>query len=497
MRKFIGICVAAAILVSMLAFTPLASVAAEPTKLIDFYWEELYYEYGPAGENECIVNWKDNALYFTANTEGSELGDPYFTVSNSSGFEADENPWMVIKLKNLSDIGTFEMHYATSLHTMGGATVLHFDITAQDTDYKTYVVNIPQANLDTAYPLNGPDGIAQQAGSTDTPIEELTDSTWEGTVSDIRLDCLYKEGKSGMVPDGAEMYIEYLAFFATEEDANAYAATGPDRSNYVAPPTAAPVEGEDALPNYDAVIFFNEESYWEDYINIEGTPANGMYFDGLNEDGDAALFIIEKGNDPYLQMLPYEPVDAEEWPVMQMKIRKNGSVNSGQIYYTTYSSPNMTESQTASIKYQATEDWQIVNINLNEKNNGFCVGDYHILRIDPFTSSPEESTYEIAYIAFFKSIAAAEQYTANGGDFSELESMTPEPDPETPTPSAATQKPTPTKSAAAASPSSPANEESGNSGTVLIIVIAAVIVVAGIVTAVIIVKKKKKSGTES
>ena len=86
-------------------------------------------------------------------------------------------------------------------------------------------MNIPQANLDTAYPLNGPDGIAQQAGSTDTPIEELTDSTWEGTVSDIRLDCLYKEGKSGMVPDGAEMYIEYLAFFATEEDANAYAAT--------------------------------------------------------------------------------------------------------------------------------------------------------------------------------------------------------------------------------------------------------------------------------
>lgn len=76
----------------------------------------------------------------------------------------------------------------------------------------------------------------------------------------------------------------------------------------MAPPTAAPVEGEDALPNYDAVIFFNEESYWEDYINIDGTPANGMYFDGLNEDGDAALFIIEKGNDPYLQMLPYDPL---------------------------------------------------------------------------------------------------------------------------------------------------------------------------------------------
>ena len=33
MRKFIGICVAAAILVSMLAFTPLASVAVSYTHL--------------------------------------------------------------------------------------------------------------------------------------------------------------------------------------------------------------------------------------------------------------------------------------------------------------------------------------------------------------------------------------------------------------------------------------------------------------------------------
>ena len=497
MRKFIGVCVAAAILVSMFAFAPIVSSAAEPAKLIDFYWEELYKQHAPSGENECTVSWKDNALYFTANTANSEAGDTYFSIGNSAGFEADENPWMLIKLRNLSDVTTFEMHYATSLHSMTGATVLHFDITGQDAEYKTYVVNIPQANLDTAYPLNGPDGIAQQDGSTNAPIEELTESTWEGTVSDIRLDCLYKEGKSGMVPDGAEMYIEYLAFFATEEDANAYAATGPDRSNYVAPPTAAPIEGEDALPNYDAVILFTEDGYWEDYISIEGTPSNGMYFEGLNDDGDAALFVIQQGNDPYLQMQPYEPIDAEEWPVMQMKIRKNGSVNSGQIYYTTYSSPNLSEAQTATIKYQATEDWQIVNIDLNEKNNGLCAGEYQILRLDPFTSSPEESTYEIAYIAFFKSVAAAEQYVANGGDFSELDSMTPEPDPETPKPSSATQQPTPTNTTATTSSSSPAEEDSGNSGTILIIVIAAVIVVAGIVAAVIIVKKKKKSGTES
>lgn len=492
MRKLVSVCLIAAIVISVFTFTPIVSSAAEPAKLIDFYYEDLYNQHSPAGEVDCTVEWANNALHYTANTENSELGDTYFSVGGAGGFEADDNQWMVIKLKNLSDVTTFELHYGTSLFNVAGNTVAHFDISAKDSDYKTYVIDIAKANLDTAYALNGPDGIAQQAGSTDTPISELTESTWQGTVNSFRLDCLYKEGKSGMVPNGSEMYIEYIAFFASEADGKEYAKSGPDRSGYVAPPTAAPIEGEDAKPNYDAIIQFKEDGDWAEYINIEGTPINGMIYEGANEAGDGILFTVEENPDPWIQMHPLAAIDGEEWPIMQMKVKKSeGSPNSGQIYYTTDQNPNLGEAQTALIKYQNTTEWQIVNINLNENKNDLCAGEYQILRLDVFTNSPKEVEFEIAYIAFFKSVTAAEQYIANGGDFSEIISMTPTPAEKTPTPVPSTKKPTATK-AASPTPTNKVGEKDKSSTTMtIVIIIAAIVVVAGGVTAFIIIKKKK------
>ncbi len=495
MRKLISVCVVAAIVISMFAFAPIVSSAAEPAKLIDFYYEDLYKQHLPTGENECTVEWKDNALLFTANTEDTELGDTYFSVGGAGNFEADDNQWMVIKLKNLSDVSTFELHYGTSLYNVAGNTVAHFDISAKDSDYKTYVIDIAKANLDTAYALNGPDGIAQQAGSTDTPISELTESTWQGTVTSLRLDCLYKEGKSGMVPDGSEMYIEYIAFFGSEADAKAFSASGPDRSGYVAPPTAAPIEGDDANPNYDAVILFKEDGDWEDYISVDGNPINQMISEGANEAGDAILFTVEKGNDPWVQLMPLVSVDGEDWPVIQMKVRKSaGSPNSGQMYYTTDLNPNLGEAQTATIKYANTSDWQIINIDLNENKNDLCAGNYTILRLDVFTNSPDEYEFEIAYIAFFKSVDAAEQYVAKGGDFSELASMTPAPSEKTPTPVPATQKPTPTKAATPTPAKKDDASKTGMSTTTIVIIVVAAVVVVGAVTAFLLVKKKKNKG---
>lgn len=497
MRKRISVCVAAAIVISMFTFAPIVSSAAEPAKLIDFYFEDSYKEHSPSGENECTVTWENNALHYIANTEGTELGDTFFSVAAAGGFEADDNQWMVIKLKNLSDVTQFELHYGTTLYNVAGNTVAHFDISAKDSDYKTYVIDIAKANLDTAYALNGPGGIAQQAGSTDPVIDELTESTWQGSVTSLRLDCLYKEGKSGMVPNGSEMYIEYIAFLDSEDAANAFAKTGPDRTNHEAPPTAAPLEGDDANPNYDAVILFKEDGGWEDYINVEDVPINAMTYEGLNEAGDGILFSVDKSNDPWVQMQPLASVDGEEWPVVQMKIRKTaGSPNSGQLYFTTDQNPNLSESQTASIKYQNTSEWQIVNIDMNESKNDLCAGDLQILRLDVFTNSPGEYEFEIAYIAFFKSVAAAEQYVAKGGDFSELASMTPTPEEKTPTPAPSTQKPTATKAATPTPAGKTSDKDSGSNTTMIIIIVAAVVVVAGAVTAFIIIKKKKNAGNK-
>lgn len=493
MRKLISVCVAAAIVISMFALTPIVSSAAEPAKLFDFYSQSLFDSTKISGEYQCSVTWQNNALHYIANTAEDELGDTYFSLGVGSGFDAGENQWMVIKLKNLSEVKTFEMHYGTTLHPIAGNTVAHFDISAKDTDYKTYVINVADANLKTAYALNGPDGIAQKAGSTNAPISELTESTFEGTLNSLRFDCLYAAGASGEVPDGSELYIEYAAFFGSESDAKAFAQTGPtNRSDVPATPTAAPVTGDEAKPNYDAVIIFKEDGDWEDYISIgEGAAAQDVTFDGFNDAGDAIVLSVLKSNDPWITFNMLAPVDAEEWPVMQIKLKKSDStVNSGQIYYTTSVNGNLQESQTATAKYKNSADWQYANIDLNELDNGLCTGDYTALRFDVFSNCPADCTVEVAYIAFFKSVAAAEQFAANGAKFEE--------GPATATPAAAspTTKATakPTSSAKAATPTPKSTEKTGMSTTtIVIIIVAAVVVVGGGATAVILIMKKKKA----
>ena len=88
MRKLVSVCLIAAIVISVFTFTPIVSSAAEPAKLIDFYYEDLYNQHSPAGEVDCTVEWANNALHYTANTENSELGDTYFSVGGAGGFEA-------------------------------------------------------------------------------------------------------------------------------------------------------------------------------------------------------------------------------------------------------------------------------------------------------------------------------------------------------------------------------------------------------------------------
>ena len=492
MRKIISVCIAAIMIMSMFTFAPIVSNAAEPAKLIDFYEEYLYKEHSASAENEVIVSWKDNAMHLKASTKDSERGDPYFTVSGSGGFSADDNPYMVIKLKNLSVCPTFEMHFGTTIHTIAGDTVVHFDISKEDTEYKTYVVNIPEANLGIVNELNGPDGIAINDNPAASVLPyEVTESTWEGDVTDLRLDAMYLEGSGGHVPDGSEMYIEYIAFFGTKEDAEAFAKTGPDRSGYEAPATQAPPEGDEIKPNAEAFIDFSEDSYWDELVSW-GSP-QGILEDGPNDDGDALQFTVEQHGDPNIQMLPAISIDSEEWPVMQIKVRvPEGAPVGGMIYWTTTNSPSLAEAQTATIRYNGSSDWQYVNIDMGEKKNGLLTGDYVIIRFDMFNASPAEFTYELASCAFFHSVEAAEAYIANGGDYSELKDAKPEktPAPETPTPSA-TATPTPTATPTAAPTEAPAEDNGGNTTLIVIIAVVAVVVIAVVVAVIMIMKKKK------
>lgn len=492
MRKIISVCIVAIMIMSLFTFAPIVSNAAEPAKLIDFYEEYLYNEHSAGGENEVLVKWENNAMHITARTADSERGDPYFTVSGSGGFSADDNPYMVIKLKNLSVCPTFEMHFGTSIHTIAGDTVVHFDISTEDSEYKTYVVNVPEANLGIVNELNGPDGIAINDNPNASVLSyEVTESTWEGDVTDLRLDAMYLNGSGGHVPDGSEMYIEYIAFFGTKEDAEAFSKTGPDRSAYEAPATQAPPEGDEIKPNEEAFIDFSEDSYWDEFVTW-GSPQY-IIEEGPNDDGNALLFTVEQSGDPNIQMLPMIPIDSEEWPVMQIKVRvPEGAPTSGMIYWTTTNSPSLAEAQTATIRYDGSSDWQYINIDMGEKKNGLLTGDYVIIRFDMFNSSPADFSYELASCAFFRSVEAAKAYIDNGGDYSELKAPEKTPAPETPTPSAtATPTATATATPTATATEAPAEDNGGNTTLIVIIAVVAVVVIAIVVAVIMIMKKKK------
>ncbi len=497
MKRIFSICVAVMLMMTMLTIVPLSSsAAAEPAKLLDFYEEYLFNEHSSSGEHDVAVSWKDHAMDIVALTENTEKSDPYFTVVSSGGFSADDNQWMVIKLKNLSEVTVFEMHYGTDIHPVSGSTVAHFDISAKDSDFKTYVVNIPQANLDTAYELNGPGGIAEEDGETATVLAPLETSTWEGNVTDIRLDAMYLNGSGGNVPDGSEMLIEYLAFFPTEADAKAFSQSGPDRSSYAPPATAAPLGDDEIAPNPEAYIEFSENSSWEDYVTFDAFQ--NILVGDYNETSDAIVLAVEASGDPNVQMRPSIPIDAEEWPVMQIKVKlPEGTPLGGMVYWTTTDSGSLSESQTCTIKYQKTTDWQIVNINMDEKKSGTLTGDYSIIRLDVFNSCSADFDVELAYCAFFKSVEAAEQYIAKGGDFSELKTESPAtkaPETSAPTPTPTTKPTTaPTTAKATATPDAADTDGGSNLWLIIIIVAVAAVIIAAVVVAIILIMKKKKN----
>lgn len=218
-----------------------SKAASDKPVVIDFSYEDEFYFYYSTN-NGADVDWEDGALHITStqDLELGEKGDPYATFTTDYLFDCDEYVWMKIKLKNLSEAPFFEMHYSnTSYPSIAASSCTHFSITTQDTEYKEYIVNIPEANLASMH------------------VNELEDdydeSTWEGEIINLRLDFMWIAEPSGQVPYGSEMYVEYVAFFTSEEDANAFdieaerAARTPEPTKAPTPePTPSPEKKETA-----------------------------------------------------------------------------------------------------------------------------------------------------------------------------------------------------------------------------------------------------------
>ncbi len=158
-------------------------------------------------------------------------GDVYGTVKFDPPIDAEVYKWLKISLKNVSPYTAFEFHYGGDKHGIVAEACTHFTISADDKDYKTYVINIPEATVAT-YPVH-------PKISSDLP------AFWEGNISDFRIDFAYDKEPGGRVAEGTKMYIEYIAFFDSKEAADAWTfkpARGAVEKVTKAPDTQAPAK---------------------------------------------------------------------------------------------------------------------------------------------------------------------------------------------------------------------------------------------------------------
>lgn len=132
------------------------------------------------------------------------------------------------------------------------------------------------------------------------------------------------------------------------------------------------------------------------------------------------LDFVSDGNsdvtDPYVYFKPSgTSINADDYPIISFLIRKSeGSPSSGQVFFQTNTSGGLTGQTSVSFPYQSTAEWQLVTVDLSE--NQLWSGELVQIRLDPFGNCKDTDEYEIRYIAFFKSLDAANKFNGSFDD---------------------------------------------------------------------------------
>lgn len=199
------------------------NAATEPELILDFTDEYTMDDTNARNTYSNLVWDTDEGYLHIVSTNGPDEGgngDPnmIFNFDQYGYLDADTYHYMKIKLRNHSEVTRFQLHFSTTTRGLEAATSTLFDLSTNDTDFVTYVIDVAKANEDSL-PIS----------KEYTPSITDEESLWTGDVNTIRLDFLFDAYPGGQVPTGSEMDIEYVAFFASEEDANAWElGTKPD-----------------------------------------------------------------------------------------------------------------------------------------------------------------------------------------------------------------------------------------------------------------------------
>ena len=335
----------------------------QPIKLYNAGVTNMSLGFGGANSE---ITYENNYAVITSRNgpEDGGVGDPNFYVG--ADFDGDKYPWMKIRLRNLSDATHFEMHFASdgNNNSLNAASCTRFPISSGDADFVEYVVNVQNANKETS-----------------------GNSIWTGNIFQIRFDCMWKAEPSGQMATGSQMYIDYIGFFATEEEAKAYT-------------TAPETEIENSKANSGKAgptwVFDNDEilekwTFTGADISLEG----------------GILCIRPNSSDPTMryELNGDERFDTKEFPYFAYRHSTKSKVTVGGMFYTTTNLTALTDASFSRIPVPNDGKWVNTITDLSDFGNypkGNWNGTATLIRLDPVNAEDKDAVIYIDRMGFFR-----------------------------------------------------------------------------------------------
>ncbi|MCL1792267.1 MAG: hypothetical protein FWG34_00195 [Oscillospiraceae bacterium] len=136
-------------------------------------------------------------------------GDPNIQLVGFAdlGVNADTYKWMKMSVKNESAAPGFEVHYSAPSKGLSVETSITFDI-KPNSDYTSYIYNVSEWG-EKYYPKR----------PADVENPDVYPDHWKGLIDIFRLDFMYYEESGGHAKTGDKLYVEYIAFFDSEQAA--------------------------------------------------------------------------------------------------------------------------------------------------------------------------------------------------------------------------------------------------------------------------------------
>ena len=332
------------------------------------------YEQCFSSPSDCAITYADSYATVTSNngpgTTEISNGDVYAKVVPTP-FDGDAFPWIKLIIKNRSAADVFEFHFASAAtgDSLTASTCTHFPIKTNDSDFQEYIFNIKEYNL------------SSQNINSDVKLDK---SVWSGLISTVRFDFMWVAEPSGQVPNGYEMDVRYIGFFASEEEAKAHVF-------------------EESSSNSN-VVGWDDTFTWilDNDVDVAAfVPASAE----VNIEG-GALKIIPTGSDPMVILdIPEDRglLNSDEYRYMAIRTKTRSDISGGAVFITTDKNTSFSGKGYSSYNLNNDGKWQQIIIDMKTGNNFWSDGAIvKQIRIDPINGEDLDADVYLERVGFFK-----------------------------------------------------------------------------------------------